>query len=459
MNSYLITTKTKNAIPIVALTASDYKLWAKKQTKEIAAWLAESNFKADASTFVRIPSITGGAECILTGIDKKPTLWSLAHLPAALAKGKYYLHGNHSPALLHQLAIGWQLACYQYDSFRKNTKTYASLYMPAAADPERAKHIAEALCMGRDLINTPTNAMLPSDLAEAAKAVADRFKASVTVITGNDLLKKNYPMIHAVGRASENAPRLIDMRWGNTKHPKVTLVGKGVCFDSGGLDIKTAGGMKLMKKDMGGAAAVLSLSTLIMQYALPVRLRVLIPAVENSISSNSFRPMDIYKTRNGKTVEIGNTDAEGRLILCDALSEADSEKPDLIIDCATLTGAARTALGTDIPALFSNNDKLAAKLQAISFAQNDPLWQLPLWPGYREYLNSPIADMNNAPDSPYAGAVTAALFLHEFVSRQTNWIHIDMMAWNVQNRPGRPAGGEAMAVRSLFTFLEQQYCK
>ena len=285
--------------------------------------------------------------------------------------------------------------------------------------------------------------------------VGDAHGASVSTIVGEALLTQNYPAIHAVGRASDRAPRLIDLRWGRTG-PKITLVGKGVCFDSGGLDIKSASNMKLMKKDMGGAAHVLGLAQMIMAAQLPVRLRLLIPAVENSIAGNAFRPLDVLRTRKGLTVEVGNTDAEGRLILCDALAEADREGADLLIDCATLTGAARVALGPELPALFSNHDPTAEALIGHGLEERDPLWRLPLYKPYRRGLDSKVADLNNLWDSPFAGAITAALFLQEFVSAGTPWVHIDMMAWNSTARPGRPEGGEAMALRALYALVAER---
>jgi leucyl aminopeptidase len=292
-------------------------------------------------------------------------------------------------------------------------------------------------------------------LSAAAQAVAKEFGAHFTAIVGEGLLKANYPMIHAVGRASSNPPRLIDLRWGK-RGPLIALVGKGVCFDSGGLDLKTASGMQLMKKDMAGGAHVLGLAQMIMAANLPVRLRVLIPAVENSVSGNAYRPLDVIRTRKGLTVEIGNTDAEGRLILCEALTEACSEKPDLLIDCATLTGAARVALGTDLPALFCNDDATAEALLRHGREQDDSLWRLPLHKPYRSMLDSKVADMNNVSDGSYAGAITAALFLNEFVEPGVPWAHIDMMAWNTRSRPGRPEGGEAVAVRALFAMIAER---
>jgi leucyl aminopeptidase len=315
----------------------------------------------------------------------------------------------------------------------------------------------ESIYYVRDLINTPTDDMGPTELADFTVALGKQYAATVDQIIGDDLLKKGFATIHTVGRASDDAPRLLDLRWGNAAHPKVTLVGKGVCFDTGGLDIKPSSGMLLMKKDMGGAAHVLGLARMIMEAKLPIRLRVLIPAVENSISGNAYRPGDIIKSRKGLTIEIGNTDAEGRVVLADALTEAVSEKPDMLIDIATLTGAARIALGTDIAVLFTNSDEVAAAVSQHAEQQSDPIWRLPLFASYREALNSSIADINNSSSDSYAGAITAGLFLKEFVPDDIPWMHFDMMAWNLKTRPGRPQGGEAMALRALFSYLSAKY--
>ena len=317
--------------------------------------------------------------------------------------------------------------------------------------------IAEAVSLARDMVNTPANDMGPEAIEKSARAVAARFKAKVKVITGPQLLKRNFPMIHAVGRAASEAPRLIDFTWGAKGAPKVTLVGKGVAFDTGGLDIKPSSGMLLMKKDMGGAANVLALAMLIMGEKLGVRLRVLIPAVENSISASAFRPGDILASRKGLTVEIGNTDAEGRLILADALALADEESPDLLIDMATLTGAARVALGPDLPPFYTDDGAFAAELAEASEHVADPLWRMPLWKPYERKLNSKIADTNNVTTDGFAGSVTAALFLKKFVGKAKTWAHFDIFAWNPADKPQAPAGGEAQAIRAIFHVLKQRF--
>ncbi len=310
--------------------------------------------------------------------------------------------------------------------------------------------------MARDLITTPSSDMGPAELAAAAQALAKQHKAKITVIVGDDLLKKNYPTIHAVGRASTRAPRLIDLTWGKESDPKVTLVGKGVCFDTGGLDLKAAGGMLNMKKDMAGAATVMAVAAMVMAAKLPVRLRLLVPAVENSVSGNAFRPLDVITTRQGITVEIGNTDAEGRLILCDALAEGASEKPSMMVDCATLTGAARVSLGTDLPALFCNDDALADGLLQTGVEIADPMWRMPLYRPYRRLIDSKVADINNVSTTAFGGAIIAALYLQEFVPDDVPWAHLDMMAWNNSTRPGRPEGGEAQAARAIFATIEKR---
>ncbi|MEO1744811.1 MAG: leucyl aminopeptidase family protein, partial [Cyanobacteria bacterium J06629_9] len=328
-----------------------------------------------------------------------------------------------------------------------------TLSCPDNADSTYVQAATEATTLVRDLINTPANDMGPADLEATVRQLANTYSAELTVITGEDLLSQNYPMIHAVGRASNRPPRLIDLRWGDPSHPIVTLVGKGVCFDSGGLNLKPAKGMKMMKKDMGGAAQTIGLAQLIMQMQLPVRLRLMVGAVENSVSSNATRPLDVIPSRKGITVEIGNTDAEGRLVLADALWEAANESPQLLIDCATLTGAARVAVGTELPAVFCNDDATAQALIEAGGRVDDPVWQLPLYEPYRGMLDSSVADLNNISNAPYGGAITAALFLQTFTQPNTPWIHVDLMAYNLRSLPGRPEGGDAMGMRALFELI------
>jgi leucyl aminopeptidase len=384
-------------------------------------------------------------------------MWALAGLADGLPEGSYRLDPVPDGAEPTRLALGWALATYAFARYHAKPASGAALVWPAGADRGRVERLARAAFLARDLTNTPAGDLGPEELAQAAVRVAEEGGACHRVIVGDDLLGENYPTIHAVGRASTRPPRLVDLVWGDPAAPKVTLVGKGVCFDTGGLDLKPASGMRLMKKDMGGAAIVLGLAQAIMDARLPVRLRVLLPCVENSVSGNAMRPTDIIRTRKGLTVEIGNTDAEGRLILCDALAEASTETPQLLIDMATLTGAARVALGPELAALFCNDDKLAAALLDAADAEEDPMWRMPLWRPYRKMIDSKIADLNNVSEGPHAGAITAALYLQEFVEPGIPWAHLDVMAWNPQSRPGRPEGAEATALRALYAHISRRF--
>lgn len=445
--------------PIHVTTASAFAGWSKKQPPAARRWLESTQFNAGPGRWITLPGKDGDIKQVVAITDETPNLWSLAHLPAVLPAQHYHLEGTFSKELATQLTLGWALAGYQFTRYKKSTKSFAVLRAHPACDFGFVQSAAQAIGWARDLINTPANDLTPAALAEAAVEWAQTKKARVRVVKGEDLLKANYPTIYAVGKAAAAEPHLVDIRFARKGAPKLTLVGKGVTFDSGGLDIKSSANMKMMKKDMGGAACVLALARLVIEQDLPVELRLLLPLVENAVSGNATRPLDIVKTRKGLTVEIGNTDAEGRLILCDALSEADDNSPDLLIDCATLTGAARVALGTDIPAFFTHDDRLAEALYRHSQQQHDPLWRLPLWKPYRAMLDTPNADISNDPDSAYGGAITAALYLNEFVSKTPSWLHIDMMAWNLRAQPGRPAGGEAMAVRALYALIRERYGK
>ncbi len=415
-------------------------------------WLKTADFKATPHSFCLIPNNDGSMQKVVVGGGKAIDLWTLASLPQKLPLGEYTLQGVYTPEQATTLALGWELERYQFNRYLSKPKNFPTLVMPATADALLVQNMRDAIFLARDLINTPANDMMPADLSRVATSIAATFDASIAVHTD---IEHAFPLVWAVGKGSENKPCVIVLEWGDKKNPKLTLVGKGVCFDSGGLDIKPAGAMKLMKKDMGGAAIALGLAQLIMAMRLPVRLRVIIPAVENSVSGSAFRPLDIIKSRKGLTVEIGDTDAEGRLILADALDLAAEDTPDLIVDFATLTGAARVALGAEIPAVFSNTPALAEKIVGLSQTQQDPLWQLPLYDGYRAQLDSKIADLNNVSNSGYGGAITAALFLKEFVPESIRWVHIDCMAWNMSMQSGRPEGGEAMGLRTLFALLSQ----
>ncbi len=450
--AYLVADDEANATPIAAVTREAYDDWLKGQEAPQRKWIAASGFRAQPGAFCLLPGEEGEIKQVLLVIDGEEAIWSFAGLPTALPPGVYRLDQGLRPGLASRAALGWALGSYSFTRYKENPREYPRLVWPKSADQDQVSHTAEAIGLVRDLVNTPAADMGPAQLAEAARDLAKQHRGKCTVLVGDTLLKRNYPAVHAVGRAAAEEPRLIDLRWGS-KGPKVTLVGKGVCFDSGGLDLKPAAGMKLMKKDMGGAAHVLGLASLIMAEKLPLQLRVLVPAVENAVSGNAFRPLDVLQTRKGLTVEVGNTDAEGRLVLCDALAEADSEKPDLLIDFATLTGAARVALGPDLPAMFCNDDKLAGLILRHGAVEGDPVWRLPLHKGYRPGLESKVADLNNISNSPYGGAITAALFLENFVSPGTRWAHFDIMAWNVATRPGRPEGGEAMGLRAVYAAI------
>lgn len=449
----------KKSIPIFLFTQKAYFNWLKTQSSFLQNWVNSTQFDASPGTKCFIPNTTGTLNSILFGLADAEDFWSVGQLPILLPE-KYTYHLSFAEfdllpdqTIQHRFQLAWQLGAYQFSCYKKPKNRPAKL----ASIDTSTHHLTQAIYFIRDLINTPAEHLGPSELAAQTEKLAKEFHATFKQIIGNALHKKNFQAIYTVGRASDDAPRLLDLSWGNKKHPKVTLVGKGVCFDSGGLDLKNASGMLLMKKDMGGAAHVLGLARLIMQIKLPVRLRVLIPAVENVVSSNAYRPGDVITMRSGKTVEIGNTDAEGRLILADALTEAIDDSPDLLIDIATLTGAARVAVGTELAAFFSNQQTLANTIMQYGEYEKDPLWQLPLFSAYRDSLNSLIADINNAGSDSYAGAIQAALFLKEFVPDTIPWLHFDIMAWNLRNRPGRPQGGEAMGIRALFAYLVERF--
>lgn len=449
--------KSKTSLPISPIAADNYAAWLKKQDAATAAYLDTIGFKSVAGAFAVLPAFKDGTSRVLFIPPKQDTVYAYADLPARLPRheGGYFIDADLPVETATNAALGWALGAYAFDRYKKTKHPgFAKLVMPANADAAFVTAAAEATHLVRDLVNIPANDLGPAELEKAATDVARNFnKTSVSVIRDKDLLKQNYPAIYTVGQASPRAPRLIDMTWGDKKHPKVTIVGKGVCFDTGGLDIKPSSAMELMKKDMGGAAHALGLAHMIMALNLPVRMRVLIPAVENSISGNAFRPGDVVPTRKGLTIEVGNTDAEGRVILADALFEACKEKPDLLIDFATLTGAARVALGPDLPAVFSNNDALAKDFVARGHAVNDPAWQLPLWQPYNSIFASKVADINNSGTGGMAGSITAALFLQHFVDNDVKWLHLDTYAWNLGNAPGRPSGGEALGMRAAFDLI------
>ena len=419
-------------------------------------WAAANGFAGQRGRLLAVPAADGGIASQLFGTggegDRPKLILGLA--AAALEPGDYALGGDYGDPTL--AALAFRLGAYRFDRYRK-TKPAPTLDLPAGADGAEVARLADAAYLARDLVNTPANDLGPDAFEREIRAFASRHKMTVKAVVGDDLLTQNFPMIHAVGRAGPEAPRLLDLSWGRKADPKITLVGKGVTFDTGGLDIKPSAGMLLMKKDMGGAANVLGLAHAIMDAKLRVRLRVLIPIVENSISATAFRPGDILPSRNGMTVEIGNTDAEGRLILGDALTLADEESPELILDMATLTGAARTALGPDLPPLYSTDDGLARELMAAGLLSDDPLWQMPLWAPYDQMLSSKIADVNHVSAGAFAGSITAALFLKRFVRNARAWVHLDIFAWAPEARPGRPQGGTDQGIRAAYGVLKQRY--
>ena len=449
------------ATPVTPLSPDDLESWLKTASEEYAAWVNAQGFKAKAGETLALPAPNGTVDRVLFGLGTESDPFVYGHLAGKLTPGIYEL--DPAPADPGLPLLAFALGTYSFDRYKSSKSDGGDatpevrLVVPTGADCQEVSRIARGVFLGRDLINTPAADMGPAELEHAAEKLHHRFDTRFSVVRGDDLLKENYPMVHAVGRASDRAPRLIDMTWGRSDAPKVTLVGKGVCFDTGGLNLKPGNYMALMKKDMGGAAAALSLAQIIMEHGLDVRLRVLIGAVENSVSGNAFRPGDVLSSRKGLTVEIGNTDAEGRLVLGDALAEADSETPDLIIDFATLTGAARVALGPELPPFFTKDDAFAAEIESAAGEVDDPVWRLPLWAPYDSWLDSKIADVNHISDGPFAGCITAALFLNRFVTDTTSYVHFDIYGWNAKPRPGRPVGGDVQAIRALYALLCARY--
>jgi leucyl aminopeptidase len=452
-----------DSVPLWLLYENEIDAWRATQTPPLARWLAEQNFKGEKHRVVLLPDSAGGLAAAVGGLGRRQgdlSLWHAAGFVERLPARRFRLAQEFTAEEATQLCLGFAYGSYRFDRYRPAKSDTASIEAPPNADVRYVALAAESLRMARDWINTPAADLGPAELGLAARRLAERHQAAYQEWVGEDLLAANFPAIHAVGRASTAAPRLLDLRWAprsGGSYPRLTLVGKGVCFDSGGLDIKSGSGMALMKKDMGGAAVALGLAHLLMSAGIRAELRVLVPAVENAISGNAYRPGDVLNTRKGLTVEVGNTDAEGRLVLCDALALADAEHPDLIIDFATLTGAARVALGPELPALFGNDDAIVQELARISAVEHDPLWPMPLWAGYEDELASKIADLNNVASSTLAGAIFGALFLKRFVSESTPWVHLDLYAWNSKDRPGRSIGAEAQALRGVYRYLLKRY--
>lgn len=445
----------------VAIEATDGRRLAATRKRLDAAqrrWLDANGFEAKPGTTLLLADAQGKLARVLVGADATDPLTALAALPMTLPEGTYRLADEGMALDSVQATLGWALGAYQFTRYREAKRAPATLAVDAAI-LAAVQPLAEATALVRDLVNTPTEDMGPEQLGKAITHLGKAHKAKVRDWVGDELLKANFPTIHAVGRASHREPRLVELSWGNPDHPKLVIVGKGVCFDTGGLDLKPADGMRWMKKDMGGAAHAIALAGLVMQAQLPVRLTLLVPAVENAVSGNALRPGEVVVTRAGHSVEIDNTDAEGRLVLCDAIAYGAEQQPALIIDFATLTGAARVALGPDLPALFGNDDALVDAALAAGKTANDPLWRLPLWRPYRKMLDSYLADFANSGSSRHAGAITAALYLERFVPDGLPWLHLDTYAWNDSDRPGRPRGGEAMGLRAVFALLQQRYGK
>ena len=449
----LIEKKSEKALP-VRLVAGD-GLEAAGLSPLETAWARANGFSGEAGRTLVVPGADGAIAGALFGTGRDEGTLALGALARSLPEGEWHFAAPPADAELAALAL--VLGGYVFTRYGRKPGKALRFALPEGADAARVARIAEGVVLARDLVNTPASDMAPEALEQAVRALAQRHGAAVSVTGGDDLLAKNFPMIHAVGRASAQAPRLIDLAWGGEGAPKLTLVGKGVCFDTGGLDIKPSSGMLLMKKDMGGAANVLGLASMVMAAGLKVRLRVLIPAVENSISANAFRPGDVLTSRKGLTVEIGNTDAEGRLVLADALALADEEAPQMLIDMATLTGAARVALGPDLPPFYTGDEALAAELASAAAAVEDPLWRMPLWRPYDKKLSSKIADINNVTSDGFAGSVTAALFLQRFVEKAQSWAHFDIFAWNPADRPHGLAGGEAQGIRALDKVISARF--
>jgi leucyl aminopeptidase len=463
MAEVLLTAAAADSRPLWLLTESDLPHWLSEQPAPVASWVRSHGFQAERHRVLAYPGADGGIAGAVAGLGSLRSVgelkvWHAAGLSDRLPAQAYHVANELRQDAATHFVLGWLMGAYRMLRYRSVAPATprAVLVAPQAADLAYAEAAAAANSFARDLINTPANDMGPAELAAAATGLAARFGARSSVIVGDELPARDFHLIHGVGAGSPRPPRLIDLRWGNSDARKVTLVGKGVCFDTGGLDLKPSAGMLLMKKDMGGAACTLALAQMLMQLDAPVQLRVLIPAVENSIDGNAYRPSDVLRSRKGLSVEIGNTDAEGRLVLADALAEADVERPDLLIDMATLTGAARVALGPELPAAFSTDENLLATLRIKGEEEADPIWPLPLWAGYDDELTSKIADLGNVSAAPFAGSIIGALFLKRFVTATPSWLHLDLYAWNAKDRPGRPVGAEAQCIRALYRLIRSR---
>ncbi len=449
-------------VPIHVVSKETLPKALKSLTKAQKSWLDIEDFTGQAGDFALVQNEVGKLDCVLFGVksidqDQNNVSLAVGKLATLLPKGCYrFASGINNEA---DAALAWLLSAYDFKHYSGATKTWPQLAVGSQVDRRELQLVSTGVNLARDLINTPANDMGPQQLESAVRKLARAHKATVSVVRGENLLKKGFPLVHAVGRASDRPPRLIDMKWGKARAPKVTLVGKGVCFDTGGLNIKPGNSMALMKKDMGGAANTIGLAAMIMAAQLPVRLRLIIPAVENNISANAFRPGDVLASRKGLSVEIGNTDAEGRLVLADALCLADEEKPDLLIDMATLTGAARVALGPDLPPFYCDDDALVVEINNAAKNTADPLWQMPFWDRYEEWLDSKIADVNHISSGGFAGSMTAALFLRRFVEQAQSYVHFDIYGWAPTPLAGVPYGGAAQGIRALYAVIKNRYQK
>jgi leucyl aminopeptidase len=456
-------TASEGLVPIHVTTAAGFAADTASCPPPVRQWLAAQGFSGAPDSHALVPDGEGRLGSVWAGVRAAAHPFALSALPRQLPPGRYALRpaaagGSGIEVDAEAAAMSWALGGYRFERYKAAPRRPSTLVLEAGPAARRGQRIADAITLVRDLVNTPAEDMGPDHLAAAAKALAKAHGAKFREVVGEALLKQRFPAIHAVGRAAAKAPRLIELDWGgDASRPLVVLVGKGVCFDSGGLDIKSADGMRLMKKDMGGAANALGLASLVMGLALPIRLKVLIPAVENMIAGNAMRPGDVFRTRKGLSIEIGNTDAEGRVILCDALAYGAEAQPALLIDLATLTGAARVALGAQLPALFCRDTAMARELVDLALERHDPMWHLPLWRDYHAGIEGDIADIVNTGRGSFAGAINAALFLEDFVPATLPWLHLDLYAWNDAPRPGRPGGGEAMTIRALLAWLERRF--
>ncbi len=461
MLNCFITQPGNDLVPIMPVLKSTFESWVSSQSSFIRQWVQANRFIADAGSFCFVPNNEGKLAMVLVGIANADDFWVFGDLPGKLPSGQYRID---VPEPEPRIIMAWGLGSYIFNRYQQKYRVLKDLgkpqlWVPESANPKFCNNMVTSICWVRDLINTPTEDMSPAMLADIALTLTQEYPATATIIRGEELLSANYPLVYAVGRGSSRPPCLVDLRWGEPQAPMLTLVGKGICFDSGGMNLKSPDGMRLMKKDMGGAAHVLGLARLIMAQKLPVRLRAILPMAENMVAGNNYRPGDVFRTRSGITVEISNTDAEGRLILGDALAAAAEEKPDLIIDFSTLTGAARVAVGPDVASFFANQEKLAEDLILAADRARDPVWRLPLHQPYERYLKSEIADICNASNGPYAGAITAALYLKQFIPATIPWAHFDVSGWNFDRLSGRPVGGEANGFRAVYAFLQNRYLK